>query len=52
MFSTYVIFVQVMEEKHAEKAELESAIAAIRFTFQARRFFQARARNFGNAVIS
>ncbi len=28
---TYVIFVQVMEEKHAEKAELEAAIAAIRF---------------------
>ncbi len=45
MFSPYIIFVQVMEEKHAEKAELEAAIAAIRFTFQTRRFYEARMRH-------
>ncbi len=44
MFSPYLIFVQVMEEKHAEKAELEAAIAAIRFIFQTRRFYEARMR--------
>ena len=46
MFSPYIIFFQVMEEKHAEKAELVAAIAAIRFTFQTRRLYEARERIF------